>query len=351
MAKSFFFKCIFALSILVLVSWGKTGHQAIGKIAAAHLTPKTLQAISDLLGKETLADVSTYADEILQDSFFRNGTAPWHYIDVPPNENFNQFKESVNRAAAPNLYRALLHWEAALKDPSTNRSVRVFALKMLVHFVEDAHQPMHVSRSTDKGGNLIHVVFEAESTNLHSLWDSKLIEHTGLSATELAKEWDFATAENIRQWQATPLINWLYESNQISNRIYNEQPEAKDLGESYYRDHIPLIRQRIDQAGIRLAGILNQCFDAAPGSDTTICEKVYDGKFLESGQITFLHLGGAYPNQKLSIVIKGKDRSKFPTPPEKLYAGKRICVTGTIVQFKGRPEIVVSDPKQIEIKE
>jgi|HubBroStandDraft_6_1064221.scaffolds.fasta_scaffold1823620_2 hypothetical protein len=84
---------IFAITF-ILISWGRVGHEAIGYIASAHLTPKTEAAIKDLLGNETLADISTYADEIRPDSFFQY-TAPWHYIDVPPEENFKQFQTSV----------------------------------------------------------------------------------------------------------------------------------------------------------------------------------------------------------------------------------------------------------------
>jgi DNA/RNA endonuclease YhcR with UshA esterase domain len=64
-----------------------------------------------------------------------------------------------------------------------------------------------------------------------------------------------------------------------------------------------------------------------------------------------LNVGGAYPNQKFSVVIKGSNRDKFKEPPEKMFAGKTICVTGHITMYKGRPEIVVSDPKQIEVKD
>jgi hypothetical protein len=353
MRRSFTSNCLLTFTVILLVSWGKIGHQAIGNIAAAHLTPKTVQAIAGLLGKETLADVSTYADEIREDSFLQS-TGPWHYIDVPANENFDQFKVSVYGQTTPNLYKALLHFERELQDPRTNRPVKIFALKMLVHLVEDAHQPLHVARAEDKGGNIVAVKFEGEETNLHALWDSKLIEHTRLSATQLAKDWDFATPEDIKVWQADPLIGWLYESNHISNHIYQELPASRDLGESYYTKYIPLVRQRIDQAGIRLAGILNQCFDSPAAalntSDTTICDKVYDGKYLEGSQITFLNVGGAYPSQKFSVVIKGSDRDKFKAAPEKMFAGKTICVTGSITMYKGRPEIVVNDPKQIVVK-
>ncbi len=253
-------KFLLTITTLLLLSWGRVGHEAIGYIAAAHLTPKTSAAIKDLLGNETLADVSNYADEIRPDSFFQY-TAPWHFIDVPPEENFAQFQASVYGQTTPNLYIALTHWQRVLANPKTNRSIKIFALKMVVHLVGDLHQPLHVAREEDKGGNLIHVLFEGDSTNLHAVWDTKLIEHKGLPAAELAKEWDFATPEDIKSWQADPLIGWLYESNHVSNHIYDENPAGQNLGQAYYDKHIEYVRQRIDQAGIRLAGILNQCFD------------------------------------------------------------------------------------------
>jgi hypothetical protein len=352
MRRVFMLKLIIGILAFLLVSWGRVGHEAIGYIAASHLTPKTAAAVKSLLGDESLADVSTYADEIRPDSFFQF-TGPWHYMDVPAEENHAQFKESVAALTTPNIYSALLHWEKVLADPRSNRSIKIFALKMVVHLVGDAHQPLHVGRAADEGGNLIPVSFENESTNLHALWDTKMIEHRGLSAQELAREWDFATAEDIKIWQADPLLGWLYESNHISNHIYDEHPEGKKLGQEYYDLHIELVRQRIDQAGIRLAGILNECFDPSAVthlSDTTICDKVYDGKYLESSQITLLNLGGAYPNQKISVVIKGADRDKFKEAPEKRYAGKTICVKGRVEIFKGRPEVVVTDPDQIVVQ-
>jgi hypothetical protein len=346
-------KHLLITTAILLISWGRVGHQAIGYIAESHLTPKTAKAIRDLLGNETLADISTYADEIRPDSFFQF-TAPWHYIDVPAGENFSQFKESLNQQSIPNLYTALLHWERVLADRSSNRSIRIFALKMVVHLIGDAHQPLHVARAEDKGGNEIHLLFEGEPTNLHALWDTKLIEHKGLSAPDLAKYCDFANPEDIKTWQADPIIVWLYESNHISNHTYEDNPENKKLGQAYYDQHIEMVRQRIDQAGVRLAGILNQSFDPQTANvqlhDTTICDKVFDAKYLESSQITFLNLGGAYPNQKISIVIKGADRDKFKTAPEKLYAGRTICVKDPIEIYKGRREIVVSDPNQIMLK-
>ncbi len=253
-------KFVLLVTAILLLSWGRVGHEAVGYIAAAHLTPKTAAAIKELLGNETLADVSTYADELRPDSFF-SYMAPWHYIDVPAEENFAQFQTSVYQQTTPNVYLVLNHWEHTLANPKTNRAIKIFALKMVVHLVGDLHQPLHVGRDEDKGGNLIPVLFDGDSTNLHWVWDTKMIEHKGLSAVDLAKEWDFATPNDIKNWQADPLIEWLYESNHVSNHIYDEKPGGKNLGQAYYDQHIELVRQRIDQAGIRLAGVLNKCFD------------------------------------------------------------------------------------------
>jgi hypothetical protein len=341
-----------ATAAVLLLSWGRVGHQAVGYIAEAHLTPKTAQAIKELLGNETLADVSTYADELRPDSFFQY-TFPWHYIDVPPDENFDQFEASVYHMNTPNVYNMLKHWEKVLANPKANSALKIFALKMVVHLVGDLHQPLHVAREEDKGGNTVPVWFENDSTSLHWLWDTNLIEHRGLSSKDLARVCDSANAMEIKSWQADPLINWLYESNQICNRIYKENPQGKKLGEDYYKEYINLIEQRIDQAGIRLAGVLNQSFDPPATfhpADTTICEKVFDGRYLEGKQITFLNLGGFYPNQKLSIVIKGDVRAKFPSAPEILFAGKTICVRGSIELYNGKPEIVVTDPGQIKLQ-
>lgn len=339
------------VTALVFISWGRVGHQAVGYIAEAHLTPRTAQVIKELLCDETLADVSTYADDLRPDSFFQS-TFPWHYIDVPANENYSQFQTSVYEMTAPSVYSALNHWEKVLADPGANKALRVFALKWVVHLVGDLHQPLHVARSEDKGGNLVPVWFEKDSTSLHWLWDTNLIEHEGLSSRDFAKACDRASAAEIKSWQADPLMIWLFESNQICNRIYQEDPAGKKLGQAYYDEYIGLIRRRIDQAGIRLANVLNQSLDPVAVNrpkDTTICDKVFDGKFLESSQITFLNLGGAYPHQKISVVIKGADRAKFKTAPEVMYAGKTICVKGTFEIYQGRPEIIVMDPDQITL--
>lgn len=82
----------------------------------------------------------------------------------------------------------------------------------------------------------------------------------------------------------------------------------------------------------------------------TVCAKVYGIKFLDKSQITFIDLGAAYPDASLTVVILGKDRANFKEKPEALYSDKRICVTGVIKEYKGKPEIEVETPKNITIE-
>jgi hypothetical protein len=86
-------------------------------------------------------------------------------------------------------------------------------------------------------------------------------------------------------------------------------------------------------------------------SDTSVCDKVFDGKYIDSSRNTLISLGGASPGQKIMIVIKGKDRNNFPSPPEKLYTGKTVCVKGPVEIQNGQPSVVVKDPGQIVVQQ
>jgi S1/P1 Nuclease len=370
--RKFLIITYFSLCSLFLVSWGVLGHRAIGKIAENHLTTNSKQAIAYYLGNESLADVSNYADEIRSKEEYKY-TAPWHYIDLPEGYDYEHFSQAVRNMKDENVYTALLKCENDLRDPSRSRDERSFALKFIVHLVGDVHQPMHVSRAEDKGGNSIKVTFNGQDANLHSLWDSRLIEHQNLSYEQLAAQYDHATAAQIRQWQSDNLMKWLFESYQISSQLYADARNNSNFDEAYYQAHLPVIQQRIEQAGIRLAGVLNGIFDGSvklvdvpvdntaaattnsaalkSGENVTICEKVYSTKYFDGSRMTLLNLGAAYSNQKLTIMIRSEDRGKFKVAPDAAYLHKNICVTGVVQDYKGKPEIVVKDPQQIVIKD
>jgi len=362
---------------IFLLSWGVTGHRAVGKIAADHLSPKARAAVQELLGNSTLSDVSTWPDEILRQPEYRH-TAPWHYLNLPLGLSYADFEKKVVDMKEENVYSALVKEEGVLGNKETTREEKTEALKFVVHFVGDLHQPMHISRAEDKGGNTIQLNYEGKGTNLHSVWDTRLIEHEGLTYEQLAEKYGQAGAAQIRQWQSDPVIKWIWESYQISTKLYAEIDAMKDrtIDDSYYQAHIGIIHERIEQAGIRLAGVLNTIFanglaaskpsssvagaNAGSGAAAplvieigtaaqhingyiTTCAKVYGYKTLDN--MTLVNLGAAYPDQLLTLVLQGDAKEAY-----KGLDGQQVCVTGSLVLYKDKPEMIITDPKMIGIK-
>ena len=380
MKKKYLLITISILGIsIVMLSWGVVGHHAVGKIAEDHLTPNAKAAVKDLLGAETLADVSSWADEVRGESEYRS-TGSWHYINVPLGLNFTDFQKMVEGMSEKNVITALEEQEKVVIDRTAPREKRVDALKFIVHFVGDVHQPMHVSRAEDKGGNTIQLNYDGKGTNLHSLWDSKLIEHEGGDYQQVAERVDHATPAQIKQWQSDPMIKWAWESYQISTKLYAEVDamKSRSIDDSYYTSHIGIIHDRLEMAGIRLAGVLNGLFkngpnagaqpatagaaktpatsssaapvgialkDAAGHIDEYVKTSgvVYGYKALEG--LTLVNLGGAYPNQLMTVVLKGAAQNLAAG-----IDGKKITVTGKVVLYKDKPEIIVTDPGLLTVE-
>jgi len=305
---------VLPLICLFLLSWGVTGHRTIGKIAENHLSAKAKAAVQELLGDQSLADVSTWADEVSSQPEYKR-TAPWHFLNLPLGLSYMEFEQQVKGMTGENVYSALQTNEQVLLDKGTTRTQKTEALKFIVHFVGDLHQPMHISRAEDKGGNTIQLNYEGKGVNLHSLWDTYLLEHQGLSYEQLAEKYDRVSARQIKQWQSDPLIKWMWESYEISSQLYAEvdRMNSRSIDEAYYQAHIATIGERIQKAGIRLAGMLNELFKnglvadapadtakpvpadttkAADNKSTTVCEKVYSTRLMDRSQMVFLNLGG-----------------------------------------------------------
>jgi hypothetical protein len=246
---------------LFLISWGYTGHRTIGLIAESHLTARAKIAVSDLLGDTTIADACTWADDARRLPAFKE-TGDWHFINLPLGLTFAQFKQYVDTTAQENVYNALLAAEKKLTDPTTSKQDQRNALKFVLHFVGDLHQPMHVSRAEDKGGNTIQLNYDGKGTNLHSVWDTKVLERQGLTFNQLADKYNHISASDIKKWQREPIIQWIWESYQLSSVLYAEvdQMKSRAISDEYTEKHLPTIELRLKQAGVRLAGILNKIY-------------------------------------------------------------------------------------------
>ncbi len=256
MKLKFVFPVVAILFAFSLISWGVVGHRTIAKIAENHLTIKAKATVKDLLGTEEMPLTSTFSDEVRYDNAFKY-TAPWHYINLPGGLDYNAFVKAVKADTAANVYNALLKMEKEVKNPYNTKEQKIFALKMIIHLVGDLHQPMHVSREEDQGGNKIKLKFQGKDTNLHSLWDSSLIEYNGKTFTEMATALDNVNDLKIKEWQADDVTKWLFESYQIANQLYTEVEKNPELDYTYYPKHSEIYKLRIQKAGIRLAGLLN----------------------------------------------------------------------------------------------
>ena len=252
---------LFLLAPSSVLAWGATGHRIVGRIAANHLTAEAAVAVTSLIGPEGLDQASTWGDDIRNDRNWQpplKNPSPWHYISIDDGETL----ETTARDPDGDVLESIERFSAVLRNAQATRPAKQEALRFLVHFVGDVHQPLHVGRRADRGGNDVEVTLFGEKTNLHSVWDSGLIESEKLSFSELAAFIDHPTLGELRTWQSAPPADWVRESKAARDRIY-KIGDGK-LGYQYAFDNTQLVKRRLLQAGVRLAGLLNSIF-ARPG--------------------------------------------------------------------------------------
>jgi len=241
------------------MAWGTQGHRICGQIASFYLTPKAKAAVDEILGGESIALASNWADFIKSDPNYAY-LSPWHYIDFDKQYTYPEMVTYLNRDTVTDAYTKLNFLIGQLKNKNLELSKKQLYLRMLIHIIEDVHQPMHTAHADDKGGNDFKVNWFSTPTNLHSVWDSQLIDFQQLSYTEYASAIHFSTTAQRAQWQADPISKWLFESNQIAEKLYTEIKPGDTLNYRYNFTHISIVNQQLLKAGVRLAGVLNALF-------------------------------------------------------------------------------------------
>lgn len=237
-------------------AWGQTGHRITGAIAEPLLTRKAARAIRAIIGTETLAEASTWADEMRSnpDLFWQSTANPWHYVTIPQGKSY----ADVGAPEEGDAVTALRKFRETLKDPKATLADKQLALRFTVHIIGDLHQPLHAGNGTDKGGNDVRVTLFREQTNLHSVWDSGLIDRRQLSFTEYASFLQRRiTSVEKREWATPDLRVWIAESAAIRDTIY---PTGDQLSWDYAYKSNPIIDRRLAQGGVRMATYLNDLF-------------------------------------------------------------------------------------------
>lgn len=240
-------------------AWGFTGHRITGELAEQHLSGATRAHIQLILGRESLSEAVTWADEMRRTApspFWQSTSVPWHYVTVPTGQMY-----SIERHAPPegDAATALRKFRKTLRNRAATRDEKQLALRFAIHIIGDLHQPLHAGRGSDRGGNEVQVTFFGEATNLHSVWDFAMIDRQGLSFTEYAARLRNRTRPEdvIAWWQSDP-HTWISESVTLRETIYPENPS---LSREYAFRHLPIVERRLAQSGVRMAAWLNSVFD------------------------------------------------------------------------------------------
>ena len=147
-----------------------------------------------------------------------------------------------------------------LKDATSSQKDKEFYLRLLVHFIGDLHMPLHVGLKEDKGGNSFKVKWFGKQTNLHSVWDTKIIEGYGMSFTELTSNVDALSKKEIQTIQSGAVTDWMYESRALCEDVYANTSVGENLGYKYMYRYVNVSRKQLQKAGLRLASILNEIY-------------------------------------------------------------------------------------------
>ena len=253
------------------VARGKTGHRVVAAIADTQLGGLARAHVEEILGYgESLDEAANWPDEMRSapGDFWRKTATPWHYVTL---------NGIIYDHAPPegDALQALDHFSAVLRDPNASREDKQTALRFVVHLVGDLHQPLHVGKCCDKGGNDVQVTWFGKPTNLHAVWDSMLVDDEQLSFTELAAKLErHITNDDVIKWWDSNPRDWISESAEIRDTLYpppvkpkkhgfslrKRKPQLPALSYDYVYKFHPVMEQRLSQGGIRLAAYLNALF-------------------------------------------------------------------------------------------
>jgi hypothetical protein len=240
-------------------AWGMTGHRVVGEVADYYLSKKSRKAITAILGGESIAMASNWADFVKSDSSF-SYLDSWHYVNLPGNldqQGVFNFLDSYKDAS---VYSKIPEMIATLKNTQSTLDQKKMALRLLIHFMGDLHQPMHTARKEDLGGNKVFVTWFGQKSNLHRVWDESLVENQNLSYTEYAQAINHPTKDQYKLWSTTSLKEDVFESYMICNKIYAVTKPDDKLSYRYNFDFLETVNQQLLKGGIRLAATINDIY-------------------------------------------------------------------------------------------
>jgi hypothetical protein len=236
-----------------VLAWGPTGHRAMGLVAEKHLSRKAKRAMTRLLQGESVAMTSTWMDEIRSDSTY-DYASDWHWVTIPDGQTYEQSEKNPKGDVIATIERIVIE----LKSRKFSGKEEVERLKMLIHLIGDIHQPLHVGRGPDRGGNNVKIMWFRAESNLHRVWDSDMIDDKNLSYSELAEWLGQPSDQDLEKWQKSSVREWAAESISYRKQVYDYGDGS--IGYRYSYKHFHIVKLRLLQSGVRLASVLNSIY-------------------------------------------------------------------------------------------
>ena len=247
-------------------AWGPTGHDVVAAIAEQHLTPKAKKKINDLLDGKSIVYYSSCMDNIQNSPYWEYGynkTSTWHYANVDKGHTY----ETMEKNKDGDVVNSLEMLTKQMKENYTELtdSMKVDYLKMIVHLVGDLHCPMHAGRLSDRGGNGTKVRWFGQNTNLHSVWDSKIVASArNWSYSEWVEHLDRTSKEYKKNVMSGTYQDWFKQTVANAASIYeyveNLGQENPNLSYQFVYDFSPMLEESMLNGGYRLAQVLNEIF-------------------------------------------------------------------------------------------
>ncbi len=263
-----FLKSARTILIIILVAvlpysasaWGVLGHRVIGEIASLHLNARAAKEIRRILGNESIALASTWGDFIKSDTAY-DYLYNWHFININETLSYSQFEQYLASDTAVDAYTKVKMMVDSLKSGKLSAEKEKMYLRLLIHIAGDLHQPMHIGRLSDLGGNRVRVQWFGQASNLHRVWDEQLPEFQQLSYTEYVKAINFSSSAQRTAWQKQTMSEWMFETYSHCQHIYAYIREDNPrLSYRYNFDYVETLNSQLLKGGIRLAGMLNDIY-------------------------------------------------------------------------------------------
>ncbi len=250
------FSALLLVVILISISgksyaWGKRGHELVAEIAFRFLDDSTKLLVKKYLGNLNIEEAANWMDDERGNSYY-NYMRTWHYLDIDKGEVYTPSQE---RNILTVLHSAIvdLRQYQTIKRKEVKRD-----LLLIFHLIGDLHQPLHTGYTIDKGGNTIEVTSPYVGGNLHSVWDTQIIEYKNITLDSCMQTYALLDAAEITEIKKINEMKWMYQSRSLLDTVYSFQNNFLD--KNYIDSNALIIKKQLVMAGLRLASVLNEIF-------------------------------------------------------------------------------------------